>query len=424
MDHAQRRGWVTAPLLAAVCLLLCGSALAATKRNAKAAAAKSSWKVERHVVAPGETLTAILAQRGLQPGEILRWDEAMHAAAGEFVLSPGHVVRLELRGRNLVRLSYEVDDCVRVIVERQGQRLLGKTEPLQARVRMVAREGIVTKSFAAAARQANIPDAIVSKMADVLGWEFDFRRVRPGDRFRVLFEERTSVDGRTLAPGKLLAAEIRSGKRVAQAFFYNDGGEGVYVDGKGRTVANGFLRYPVEFTRISSHFSRQRFHPVLQVERPHYGVDFSAPAGTPVRAAGDGVVSSAGWEGDYGNQVVIRHENGWTTQYAHLKGIAPGIKAGRAVRQGEIIGWVGQTGLATGPHLHFGLFHNGQYQNPLTAKVELRREVKDPQRFAEAKQTLLRQISVLVRPAPPLAPLTVVAQLPSTMRPAMVSLQP
>jgi murein DD-endopeptidase MepM/ murein hydrolase activator NlpD len=261
-------------------------------------------------------------------------------------------------------------------------------------------------------------------MADVLGWEFDFRRVRPGDRFRVLYEERTSIDGRPLAPGKLLAAEIRSGKRVAQAFFYNDGDDGVYVDGKGRTIGNGFLRFPVEFSRITSHFSRQRFHPVLQVQRPHHGVDFAAPAGTPVRAAGDGVVASAGWEGDYGNQVEIRHENGWTTRYAHLKAIAPGMRPGRTVRQGEIIGWVGQTGLATGPHLHFGLFRNGEYQNPLTARVELRREVKDLQRFAQAKQVLLRQISVLVRPTPPVVPDVVVAALPPSLRPAMVSLQP
>lgn len=422
MDHAQRTVWHT--LLAALaCVSLAAPALAANKRGLGRAPVAPSQRVERHVVAGGETLTAILAERGVQPNEILRWDQAMHAAAGEFVLSPGHVLRLEFRGQVLMRMSYEVDDCVRVQVERRGQRLLGRTEPLQARVRMVAREGVVTKSFSAAARQVGIPEAIVSKMADVLGWEFDFSRVRSGDRFRVLYEERTSVDGRPLSPGKLLAAEIRSGKRVHQAFFYDDGSVGVYVDGKGRTLANGFLRFPVEFTRISSHFSRQRFHPVLQVERPHHGVDFAAPIGTPVRAAADGIVVSAGWEGDYGYQVEIRHENGWSTTYAHLKGFAPGIKPNRVVRQGEVIGWVGQTGLTTGPHLHFGLFRHGQYQNPLTAKVELRREVKDLARFAAAKQTLLRQISALVRPTPPVAT-TQVAVLPSTLRPTMVSLQP
>ncbi|MCX8072258.1 MAG: peptidoglycan DD-metalloendopeptidase family protein [Candidatus Binatia bacterium] len=422
MNHARRKGWLAVPVVIS-CLLLGTPAIAAKPRAATHPAANKAVKFERHVVASGETLTGILAERGLQPSEILRWDEAMHAAAGEFLLSPGHVLRLEFRGPTLMGLSYEVDDCVRVTVTRRGKHLLGKTEPLQARVRMVAREGVVTKSFSAAARQAGIPEAILSKMADVLGWEFDFRRVRPGDRFRVLYEERTSVDGRPLSPGKLLAAEIRSGKHVVQAFFYNDGGEGVYVDGKGRTIANGFLRFPVEFTRISSHFSRQRFHPVLHVARAHHGVDFAAPIGTPVRAAGDGVVVSAGWQGDYGNQVEIRHENGWSTTYAHLKGFAPGIKAGRAVRQGEVIGWVGQTGLSTGPHLHFALFRNGQYQNPLTAKVELRREVKDRARFAEAKRTLLRQISALVRPAPPVAS-TMVAALPTSLRPAMVSLQP
>lgn len=418
MRRARQEEWLAA-IAIFVCVSIPWTAYAAKPHRA----AKVQTKAERHVVLPGQTLTAILAAYGLPTKEILQWDEAMRSAAGDFVLSPEHVLRLEFRRHALARLSYEVDDCVRVVVERHGGNLRGKTEPLQARVRMVAREGIVNKTFSLAARQANIPDAIVSKMADVLGWDFDFRRVRPGDRFRVLYEERTSIDGRLLAPGKLLAAEIRSGKRVAQAFFYDDGGEGVYVDGKGRTIANGFLRFPVEFSRISSHFSSKRFHPVLQLARPHHGVDFAAPAGSPVRAAADGVIASAGWEGDYGNQVEIRHENGWSTTYAHLKAIAPGMRPGRSVRQGDVIGWVGQTGLATGPHLHFGLFRNGQYQNPLTAKVELRREVRDPQRFAQAKQVLLRQISALVRPAPPLAPV-VVAALPAPLRPALVSLQP
>lgn len=416
MCRARREEWLVA-LAVAVSLAVPWTAHAAKKHRG----ARIQSKAARHVVLAGETLTAILATHGLPTREILEWDEAMRRAAGDYVLSPGHVLRLEFWGSRLGRLSYEVDDCVRVVVERRGPGLRGKTEPLQARVRMVAREGVVTRTFSLAARQANIPDAIVSKMADVLGWDFDFRRVRPGDRFRVLYEERTSIDGRQLAPGKLLAAEIRSNKRVVQAFFYNDGGEGVYVDGKGRTIANGFLRFPVEFTRISSHFSAKRFHPVLKIDRPHHGVDFAAPAGSPVRAAADGVVVSAGWAGDYGNQVEIRHENNWSTTYAHLKAISPGLRPGTSVRQGQVIGWVGQTGLATGPHLHFGLFRNGQYQNPLTAKVELRRQVKDLHRFAQVKQVLLRQISALVQPSPPFMVAALSAQSP---RPGLVSLQP
>lgn len=416
--HHARRLW----LIAIVFMVSIAPAHATKKgRGLKSSLHHKAAAEKKRVVQPGETLSGILAEHGQTAAEALRWDEAMRRAAGEFALSPGHVLRLSLRGKRLQRVSYEVDDCVRVIVERRGEQLLGRTEPLQARVRLVAAEGLVTKNFFQAARQAGIPDKVVSQMADVLGWEFDLRKVRSGDRFRVLYEHRSTVDGRALPPGKLLAAEVRSGSRVVQAFYYNDNGREVYVDGKGRTISQGFLRYPVEFTRISSHFSKRRFHPVLKVARPHHGVDFAAPEGAPVRAAGDGTVVHAGWDGDYGNRIELRHENGWTTEYAHLRGIAKDVRVGAQVKQGQVIGWVGQTGLASGPHLHFGLFRNGEFQNPLTARVELRREVQDPKRFALAKQALLRQISVLVRPAAPVEPV-LVASLPFAQRPAPVTI--
>ncbi|MBI3781920.1 MAG: M23 family metallopeptidase [Deltaproteobacteria bacterium] len=180
-------------------------------------------------------------------------------------------------------------------------------------------------------------------------------------------------------------------------------------------------RYPVEFTRISSHFTHQRFHPILQVARPHNGVDFAAPTGTPVRAASDGVVLIAGRNGDFGNQVEIRHENGFSTTYSHLSAISRELRVGQKIRQGTVIGAVGQTGLATGSHLHFALFHGGQYLDPLTAKVELRRDVRDMRRFASAKQVLLRQIASLVRPASPVEPV-MVAGLPLSQRPGPISI--
>ncbi|HVM95397.1 MAG TPA: peptidoglycan DD-metalloendopeptidase family protein [Candidatus Acidoferrales bacterium] len=358
----------------------------------------------------------------MSPREIAQWDDSMRKAAGDFLLSPGHVLNMRFAGsRQLTTLSYEVDDCVRVLVERRGTQLRGRTEPLQARVKMVGAEGLVQKTFIQAAHEADIPAKVVSQMADILGWEYDFRRVKPGDSFRVLYERRVSADGRPLPPGKVLAAEIRGAYRTVQAFYYDDGGTPVYVDGKGRTLSQGFLRYPVEFTRISSHFSHQRFHPILKVARPHNGVDFAAPTGTPVRAAGDGVVTIAGRNGDFGNQVEIRHENGWTTTYSHLSGVSRDLRLGQTVRQGTVIGAVGQTGLATGSHLHFALFRNGQYLDPLTAKVELRRDVHNLKRFAAAKQVLLRQIASLVRPATPVEP-AMVAGLPPSQRPGPITI--
>lgn len=408
-------------LLVASCILPTTAGAARKPSKSSSNSAASGVKPARFVVQPGQTLTTFLSGYGLSPREINEWDDAMRTAAGDFQLSPGHVLNLRFAGRKLTTLSYEVDDCIRVLVERRGKDLRGKTEPLQARIKMVGAEGLVVKNFFQAARQANIPDKVVSQMADILGWEYDFRRVKPGDRFRVLYEHRVSIDGRPLQPGKILAAEIRGAHRTVQAFYYDDGGEGVYVDGKGRTLSQGFLRYPVEFARISSHFSRQRFHPILNVSRPHNGVDFAAPTGTPVRAAGDGVVIGAGRNSDYGNQVEIRHENGWTTTYSHLSSIAKNLRHGQAIKRGDVVGAVGQTGLATGPHLHFALFRNGEYANPLTAKVELRRDVRDLQRFASAKQVLLRQIASLVRPVAPVEPV-MVASLPSAQRPAPITI--
>lgn len=385
----------------------------------KAARSKApSIRVVSHSVKTGETLTSILGGHELAPGVTLEWDAALRRTAGDYHLAPGHVLTLHFDGKTLVTLSYEVDDFIRVRVARDGKTLRGAREPLQAQVKMVAAEGVVTTSIAQAARQAKIPAAVVTKMADILAGEYDFRRIRPGDRFRILYEERRhGVDGRLLAPGKVLAAEIRSGTRVAQAFFYDDGGVGLYVDGNGRPVDQEFLRFPVEFARISSGFSNRRFHPILKTHRPHHGVDFAAPAGTPVRASADGVVVSAGRNGDYGNHVEVRHQGGWVTAYSHLQNIRAEVKVGQKVARGQVLGGVGRTGLATGAHLHFALFRKGQYMNPLTAKVDLRRTLRDPSRFAKAKEALLRQISQIVRPVPPLEAV-VVADTAEVVRPA------
>jgi len=370
----------------------------------------------RHQVQRGETLSSILRGCGLRQGEITQWDAALQRAAGKVALSPGRVITLEFTSpTKLTSLSYAVDNQTRAIVERSGRALRGRTEPLVVKVSVAGAQGVVEKNFHLAALQAGIPDRVISQMADILGWEFDFRHVRRGDRFRVVYERRVSADGRVLPPGKVLAAEIHSGRRIVQGFYYDDDGEGTYVDAKGTALRQSFLRYPVEFTQISSVFSNQRFHPILKTNRPHNGVDFAAPPGTPVRAAGDGVVSWAGRNGEYGNHVAIDHGEGMVTTYSHLRGIASGLRPGMRVRQGQVIGFVGQTGLATGPHLHFALFRNQQYMNPLTARVTLRQPVRNAARFQVAKQTLLTQLANVPLPPPtaPAEPIAVAGLAPS-----------
>ncbi len=385
------------------------------KRVTPSKTVRTSTKATRHQIQRGETLSSILRRYGLRQREIGQWDTAMRRAAGKVALTPGRVLVLEFQspGR-LATLAYPVDDASRVVVERTGRTLRGHLEPLAVKLSVAGAQGVIEKNFHLAARQAGIPDRVISQMADILGWEFDFRHVRRGDRFRVVYERRVSGDGRVLPPGKVLAAEIRGARRIAQAFYYEDNGEGAYVDAQGRALTHSFLRYPVEFSRISSLFSHRRLHPILKKTRPHNGVDFAAPPGTPVRAAGDGVVQWAGRNGEYGKHIAINHGEGLVTTYSHLRGIVPWVRQGIRIRQGQVIGWVGQTGLATGPHLHFALFRNRQYVNPLTARVALRRDVRDPVHFQVVKQTLLAQLANVPVPAvtAPVEPITLAGLAP------------
>ena len=201
-------------------------------------------------------------------------------------------------------------------------------------------------------------------LADVYAWNIDFTRdIQPGDRFAVVLEKRVSEEGEVRF-GRVLAAELTvSGKPLTAIRFDHEGQTGFY-DADGKSLRRAFLRAPVEFRRISSNFSRARFHPILKVYRRHAGIDYSASAGTPVMAAGDGTVVRAGWSGGYGNLIEIRHRNGITTRYGHLRGLAQGIRSGTRVSQGDVIGYVGSTGLSTAPHLHYEFLVNGVQRDP------------------------------------------------------------
>jgi murein DD-endopeptidase MepM/ murein hydrolase activator NlpD len=248
-----------------------------------------------------------------------------------------------------------------------GWAVMHAAAPLERRVRTAAGEIVTT--FARAAAAAGVPEVVVSQVADVLGWEFDFTKdLEPGARFRIAYEERVQHGARI--DGRLLAAEIQSGGKWHDVYYFApERGQAGYYDGDGRALGTAFLRYPVAYTRISSGFMARRFHPVLRVHRPHYGVDFAAPIGTPVRAVASGIVERAGWYGGNGRFVKLRHDAAHKTGYAHLSGIAPGIRAGMLVTKGQTIGYVGMSGRATGPHLHFAMYIDGRYADPLKAEL-------------------------------------------------------
>lgn len=215
--------------------------------------------------------------------------------------------------------------------------------------------------------QGHSPE-LVGKVADILAWQVDFFSVQPGDKFRVVYKEFV-VDGKAVGVGDIEAVSFEQGGRLSKAYLFRHADKGGYYDANGSPCKRQFLKAPLQFSRISSHFSRGRMHPVLRIVRPHHGVDYAAPSGTPVMSVGDGTVIARGWDfKGGGNYVKIRHNATFSTCYMHLKGIAGHVRNGARIGQGEVVGWVGSTGLSTGPHLDFRFFRDGRPVNPLTVE--------------------------------------------------------
>ena len=228
---------------------------------------------------------------------------------------------------------------------------------------------MVTRSLFYAGERAGLSDAMVLKLADAFGYDIDFAQdLREGDSFSVVYDD-LYRDGELLRGGDIIAATfINDGKRYTAVRYVNARGESMFYSENGRPLRKSFLRTPVEFTRISSLFSTGRMHPILGKMRAHKGVDYAAPSGTPIRAAGDGKIVFRGWQSGYGNFVMIQHNAHITTAYGHMSRFA-NAKVGQHVSQGQVIGYVGMTGLATGPHLHYEFRVDGGHRNPLTVTL-------------------------------------------------------
>jgi murein DD-endopeptidase MepM/ murein hydrolase activator NlpD len=234
---------------------------------------------------------------------------------------------------------------------------------------VMMKSGEIRTSLFAATDAIGLPDAIATQMADIFGGDIDFHRdLRKGDRFSIVYEVLFS-HGLQARSGRILAAEfINNGKAFRAVWFESREGQGYYT-ADGKNIRKAFLRSPLEFSRVTSGFTNARFHPIHHTWRAHKGVDYSAPIGTRVKATGGGIVEFAGKQGGYGNLVVIRHQGRFTTHYGHLNGFAPGVRKGARVSQGDIVGYVGRTGWATGPHLHYEFRINDVHQNPLSVAL-------------------------------------------------------
>jgi len=323
--------------------------------------------VSQERVLRGDTVAAVFDRLGVHDAKAL--DFLRSDATGRMIfrqLVPGRMVQAETSDDgDLLALRYFVNASSLLEVTRKGEGFDSRQRALTQTPRLVYKTATIRSSLFAATDAAGIPDAIAMQVARIFATDIDFHSdLRKGDRFSIIYEMIYEA-GELVAPGRILAAQFVNDGRVHNAVLFEDdeGGEAYYsLDGTNR--AKAFLRSPVEFSRISSGFGA-RFHPIFKNWRAHTGVDFAAPRGTRVLAAADGTVVSAGPRGGYGNAVEIRHGGGITTLYAHLSGFARGVRAGSRVRQGEPIGFVGSTGFATGPHLHYEFRIAGIYQDPL-----------------------------------------------------------
>ncbi len=261
----------------------------------------------------------------------------------------------------MVKFIYEASPVEIYKIEKGSYGYVAQRKEVLLETRMTKVVGEIRSSLFEAMDAAGEQDPLTLAFAELLAWEIDFYKdVREGDRFKVVVEKIYKGD-QFIQYGTIRAVEYQSGERVIRGIRYQDG----YYNEKGISSKKAFLKAPLRFNRISSRFSRARKHPILGGVRPHYGVDYAAPSGTPIWAVADGTVTFCGWNGGYGNQVILRHTNGYTTSYGHLSRFGSGTRKGVKVKQKQIIGYVGSTGLSTGPHLDYRLAKDGQFRNPL-----------------------------------------------------------
>lgn len=285
-----------------------------------------------------------------------------------------------------------------LVEEDESGKLVAKKERLPVEKKIARVEGKIEASLYEAMIKAGQKPSLTMDLADIFDWEIDFlTEPRPGDRFRLVWEEYWQ-DERKLADGRILACQYINRHKTHTAIYFEDpeGNKGYFTE-EGKSLRKQFLRSPLSYRRISSYFSYRRFHPILKVYRRHLGIDYAAPSGTPVRSIGDGGVVHCGWERGFGRFIKIKHKRGYYTTYGHLRRYAKGIRTGARVYQGQVIGYVGSSGLSTGPHLDFRMIKDGRYINFLRLKLPPVKSIKKEylKEFNRIKETRLAQLENL-----------------------------
>lgn len=327
------------------------------------------FNLEKLMIRPNDVLSTLLGNRGV---EYVKIDQLARAAASVF---PVKSIRA---GKELTLISDLEDSTVHAVIyepDPYRQILFHLHDSIHVEVRekdvevqVETASGVINQSLWISMEEQALPFELISLMEQALGWSVDFYHIQQGDSYKLVYE-RKYVEGEPLGVGRLLGASFTSGITEHHAILFHTGDFEGYFDLEGRPMKKAFLRAPVEYSRISSRFSQSRFHPVLKRYKGHYGTDYAAPCGTPIRAVADGRVSHAEFKGGNGNYVKIRHDKVYETQYLHMSKFAQGIRPGVMVKQGETIGYVGMTGLATGCHVCFRFWKNGKQVDHLQEKM-------------------------------------------------------
>jgi murein DD-endopeptidase MepM/ murein hydrolase activator NlpD len=318
-------------------------------------------------VVSGESFYDLMKGHGVSDLDIMDMSASAKPVYDLRKIRSGYAYNLELDLTDLpIRFEYEISSDRKLVLNKAHNQWSAEVVHLEFDLIEDRVQGVIKSSLYLSLVDACGDTGLAVELADIFAWDIDFALdLREGDRFGILYEKRWH-DGQFKGRGRILAARFVNDGRTFDAVY--DGEQAAYFDSEGKSLQKQFLKSPLRFKYISSYFSRNRLHPILKIRRPHLGVDYAAPYGTPVRASADGRVDYVGWNGGMGKMIKIRHNAVYSTAYGHLSRYARGMKRNKTVRQGDIIAYVGSTGISTGPHLHYSFYKNGKLMDPLDIK--------------------------------------------------------
>ncbi|MDD4913216.1 MAG: M23 family metallopeptidase [Sideroxydans sp.] len=359
--------------------------------------AATFWRNDR--VQSGDTVVDLLRRLNVDDEAASNYLRQDSASASLRQLGVGKEIQAETTADGgFVAMRYVDNEGNQVIISKSNDDFSTEVKAAQIEQRTFVRTGEIKTTLFAATDAAGLPDAAANQLSDIFGGDVDFHRdLHKGDKFSVIYEM-TYVNGEASRIGRILAAEfINQGRAYRAVYFKTSNSSGDYYSPDGQSTRKAFLRSPIEFSRISSGFTTARFHPVLNKWRAHKGVDYASPIGTKVKATSDAVVAFAGKQGGYGNVVMLNHQGRYQTVYGHLSRFASGLHAGQRVSQGDVIGYVGMTGLSSGPHLHYEFKVAGVQHDPLKVALPDARPINESQKaaFMEASRDFHAHLSLL-----------------------------